>query len=43
MKEDKDLFPTEKCWRTGIYTDECNCDFCEHQFECSAGNIDDDE
>ena len=22
--------PTELCWQTGDYTDECHCEFCEH-------------
>lgn len=26
----------EKCWRTGNYTDECNCELCNHKHECSG-------
>ena len=39
------MYPTEKCWQTGIYTDDCECEFCEHKFECSGyeGDYDDDE
>ena len=25
-----DMSPTELCWQTGDYTDECHCEFCEH-------------
>lgn len=31
-----DIFPTELCWQTGNYTDECCCEFCEHSDECSG-------
>lgn len=31
-----DVFPTELCWQTGNYTDECCCEFCEHRDECSG-------
>lgn len=40
------MYPTEKCWQTGIYTDDCECEFCEHKFECSGyegDNYDEDE
>lgn len=39
------MLPTELCWQTGDYTDECICDFCDHSYECSASNnnVDDDE
>lgn len=30
-----DMSPTELCWQTGDYTDECHCEFCEHSDECS--------
>lgn len=26
------------CFEYGIYTDECCCGCCVHQYECSAGN-----
>lgn len=29
-------FPTERCWETGNYTDDCNCEFCSHKHECSG-------
>ena len=31
-----DMSPTELCWQTGDYTDECYCEFCEHSDECSG-------
>ena len=36
--------PTDLCWETGVYTDNCICDFCEHKEECSGyeGNNDDE-
>ena len=36
------MSPTELCWQTGDYTDECYCEFCEHSDECS-GSEDKDE
>ena len=30
------MLPTEICWETGNYSDNCNCDFCEHKSECSG-------
>ena len=23
--------PTELCWQTGNFTDNCECEFCEHK------------
>lgn len=37
------MYPTEKCWQTGIYTDDCECEFCEHKFECSGYESDDEK
>ena len=37
------MYPTEKCWQTGIYTDDCECEFCEHKYECSGYEDEDDE
>ena len=35
---------TEKCWITGIYSDECTCELCDHKHECSGyENHDEDE
>lgn len=28
--------PTEICWETGKYTDECDCELCDHKHECSG-------
>lgn len=36
------MYPTEKCWLTGVYTDDCECEFCRHKSECS-GYQDEDE
>ena len=33
----------EFCWQTGKYNDECDCNMCEHSFECSGSGKDDDE
>ncbi len=35
--------PTDLCWKTGVYTDGCICDFCEHKEECSGYEDDDDD
>lgn len=34
--------PTELCWETGNYIDDCDCEFCVHNFECSGYDSDDD-
>lgn len=36
-----DMSPTELCWQTGDYTDECYCEFCEHSDECSGSEDED--
>lgn len=36
------VYPTELCWQTGAYTDNCECEFCEHKEECSGYEEDDD-
>lgn len=35
--------PTEHCWETGDYTDECVCDLCDHMYECSASTYGEDD
>lgn len=35
--------PTERCWETGNYTDDCICDFCSHKEECSGSDLHDDD
>lgn len=25
------MYPTDLCWETGEFTDDCCCDFCEHR------------
>lgn len=42
------MYPTELCWLTGNYTDDCVCEFCGHKGECSGyedhdDNDDDDD
>lgn len=37
------MYPTELCWLTGNYTDDCVCEFCEHKGECSGYEDHDDE
>ncbi len=33
----------ERCWVTGIYSDDCFCDFCSHKEECSGYENDDED
>ena len=33
----------EHCWRTGVYSDDCECEFCSHKHECSGYKDDIDE
>lgn len=33
--------PNELCWLTGNYTDECCCEICDHNYECSGYDADD--
>ena len=33
----------ENCWRTGRYTDECDCELCPHKQDCSGYEGDDEE
>ena len=28
--------PTDKCWETGIFTDDCDCELCNHKHNCSG-------
>ena len=34
---------TEQCWLTGNYTDDCCCEMCEHKWECSGYEEDEDD
>lgn len=34
---------SDLCWLTGVYTDDCICDFCDHRFECSGYDSSDDD
>ena len=37
-KTDNDI-----CWETGRYNDRCNCSACDHKYECSGSDSDDEE
>lgn len=37
------MYPTNLCWETGKFTDDCCCDFCEHREECSGYDKNDDD
>ena len=30
------MLPTERCRKTGEFTDDCICEFCAHKDECSG-------
>lgn len=32
----------ERCFRTGNYSYECNCNLCSHQKECNGSDADDE-
>ena len=32
----------ERCYRTGNYSLECNCNLCSHQKECNGVDLEDD-
>lgn len=32
---------TDLCWQTGNFTDDCECEFCEHKEECGGYENDD--
>ena len=34
--------PSELCWQTGNFTDDCICEFCDHKHECSGYDEGDD-
>lgn len=37
------IYPTEQCWLTGNYTDDCECEFCAHKSECGGYNNNDED
>lgn len=43
MQKDDLLMPTELCWQTGNFTDDCECELCDHKEECSGYEDDDDD
>lgn len=36
-------YPTDRCWETGVYTDDCECEFCSHKHYCSGYDHDEDD
>ena len=36
------MYTTDECWLTGVYGD-CPCEFCEHRYECSGYDDNEDE
>ena len=32
----------DKCWETGIFTDECDCFTCEYSSVCSGSDAEDE-
>ena len=37
----KQMNDNESCWQTGNYTDQCDCETCNHKEECSGYDKDD--
>ena len=35
--------PTDICWNTGRFTDDCDCEMCDHKDECSGNDNHDDD
>lgn len=35
--------PNDRCYQTGNYTDDCDCNLCSHQRECSGSDLDEEE
>ena len=38
----KELNPEEYCWKTNKYLSNCNCEKCEHKYDCSGYEGDDE-
>ena len=34
---------TEKCWSTGEWNDMCDCQLCDHKYECSGREMEDED
>lgn len=30
------MYLTDMCWEYGLYNDDCICEFCSHNHECSG-------
>lgn len=35
--------PNDICWETGKYSGDCNCSTCDHSYECSGSDCNNDE
>lgn len=35
--------PNERCYQTGNYTEECDCNHCSHQRECNGAEEEGEE
>ncbi len=35
--------PTEICWKFHHYSDDCDCELCDHKSECSGYDSHDDD
>lgn len=42
-QEGADMNPNDKCYQTGNYTDDCDCNLCSHQRECSGSDLEDED
>ena len=40
--KEPDIDYNDRCYETGIFNDRCDCSTCEHKYECS-GSDDDEE
>ena len=42
-QEGVDMNPNDRCYQTGNYTDDCDCNLCSHQRECSGSDLEDED
>lgn len=35
--------PEDYCWRTGSYLSDCDCEMCDHKYECAGYEGDENE
>lgn len=43
LDELKKVEPEEYCWKTGHYLTSCDCDMCDHKYDCSGYEGEDDD